>query len=536
MASIDPLIMLCLWLPISYVSAFAHEVGHAVMGHAVGFLVSSFGLGMAHPFAIYFRGRTRIYFCRTNPLQGIAFCHPPVLFPPRKMMVPFLAGGIIANSLLAVGSLALWRWLQWGGSVWLTGASVNALLAIANVVPYQFRVGKATLRTDGNQILQVLRDRVISRPAPAIIQTLSSLRSLWASVGDHATLRAYIVGAAWAYSEIEDFERGEALLVELDSLVASEIPTIQASEALIRAIIFGRTGRLDEAAVALASAEALFRSIADDGGMLLVAMERSWPRLLKRDAEAVAGELRTLTSHPLVTGSPLIQNQVHAFCVQVQAASSDVVETEKALAQYEATRCRYSSSALDIQVYQTVARLRSQNEDFVRAELAYRKCFEAINDLAGLWPDVDERRRFLQRKTAFFAEARQCYEVLNRAEEAERLIQAILSPEQIQQRLDDARRLRNRRLFRVGLWIMLVDVACAAGMTGLEAFLRLGPSHLLFQGSVLFVVFTVVAVVLLLSYFAIAWFVPALRRIGGTVIVAIACSPWITLLICAFAF
>ena len=98
-----PTVVLLSLLPIFYLSIFAHELGHAVIGHAVGLTVSSFGIGLGRPWLVVSRGRTRIFFCRTHPFQGITFCLFPHMFPLRRMMVPFLAGGIIANSLLAVG-------------------------------------------------------------------------------------------------------------------------------------------------------------------------------------------------------------------------------------------------------------------------------------------------------------------------------------------------------------------------------------------------------------------------------------------------
>jgi len=35
-----------------YVSIFVHEAGHVLLGRAVGFVVTSFGLGLAHPWVV----------------------------------------------------------------------------------------------------------------------------------------------------------------------------------------------------------------------------------------------------------------------------------------------------------------------------------------------------------------------------------------------------------------------------------------------------------------------------------------------------
>ena len=40
------------WPVLFYVSIFAHELGHALAGWAMGFTITSFGLGIGRPFAV----------------------------------------------------------------------------------------------------------------------------------------------------------------------------------------------------------------------------------------------------------------------------------------------------------------------------------------------------------------------------------------------------------------------------------------------------------------------------------------------------
>ncbi len=360
MDPLNPLIAFCALLPILYVSAFAHELGHAVMAHSVGFAVTSFGMGVGRAFAVFSLGLTRIYFCGTKPLQGITFSVPPKLIPPRRRMVPYLAGGVIANTLFALLALTLYRSLPWGKSVWLAACVVNAILAATNLVPFQIRIGKATVTSDGGQILSVLRNRVVSVPAPQVIQALKTFREFWQSIRNHTMLRLYVLGSAAAHAEMADFTLCEAILSELDSLDPSELPTLQAREVMVRGVVQGGVGRLEEAERFLLAADALFEATGDDGGQLFTAMHRLWLRISRRDLPGAIDDLRTLDSHRLFQRSSWIQAIVHAFCVQAHAAVPNAAGAEQALVSYERIRRRQPSAWRDLQVYRAVAGLRPE--------------------------------------------------------------------------------------------------------------------------------------------------------------------------------
>ena len=90
--------------------------------------------------------------------------------------------------------------------------AVNALLAITSVLPYQGKVGKVVLRTDGRLIMEVIRDHVISTPSITVIQTLNALRGFWKSIGDHNSLQIYLLTSGIAYVGLEDLERADLLL------------------------------------------------------------------------------------------------------------------------------------------------------------------------------------------------------------------------------------------------------------------------------------------------------------------------------------
>jgi tetratricopeptide (TPR) repeat protein len=463
---------------------------------------------------------------RTRPLQGLTFGLPRVLYPPRKTMVPFLAGGIIANLLLMVGALALCRWVPLGRSLWLTAAAANALLAIPSLIPSQFKVGSTYLRNDGMLIVQTLRDRVISQAPFEVVQTLKALRQLWESIGDDATLRIYILGAAAVHCELEDFRRAEMLLAELDATAPSDPAMLQASDALVRCSLLGGTGRPDEANEALRSAESLFRASGDEVGLLSATMQRAWIHLLKHEATEAAVELESLTCHPLLQPSSWFQSYVYSFCVQAHAARSDPVGAEQALARYETARTVCPSALRDYRVYRVMTRLCAEIDDWVRAEQHCRRAFAAISELVGQIAHTDERSQFLETQAAFFDELRRCYQSLNRADEAERLIALLTTTEQIQQPDTSRQRQRDRRLLRAGLWLLLIDVCCSLGAIRARAFLEVAPWHPINQCSVLHVVGTIVVVVFLLFFLVIGLFLPGLRAHRGLMIFSIAWIPW----------
>ena len=152
-----------------------------------------------------------------------------------------------------------------------------------------------------------------------MIQALKTFREFWQSIGNHTMLRLYILGSAAAYAEMNDIERAETLLSELDSLEPSDLLTVQAREAMVRGAIHGAAGRLELAEQALLAADATFQAAGDEGGQLFTAMHRLWIRIARRDLPAAIDDLSTLTTHRLFRRSSWFQASVHAFCVQAHA-------------------------------------------------------------------------------------------------------------------------------------------------------------------------------------------------------------------------
>jgi hypothetical protein len=530
MSSIDFVQSLLAFLPVFYLSAFAHEAGHAILGRAVGLIITSFGLGTAHPMAVFAWGHTRVFFCREKPFQGLTFCFIARISPSRTQMVPFMAGGIIANSLLCGVAICLWRFVPWGKSVWLTAALLNGFLAGANLIPHQIRVGKATIRSDANQILRTLRKRTNSLQPPVIIMSVKALRGLWESIGDYLILRANLLSAASAWLTLGDIERAEMVCSELGCLPQVDVPSYLAREALVRSAIIQRAGRVDDAVAALDAPEAYFRSVGDALGLACVALQRALAKVQRGDAASAVVELEQLMSDPVARSSRALRDDLWIARFAAHAALSDTAALEEMVARGGTLGHGRHSPPRELLLYQSLARLYAQKADWARAEPAFRRAITAIDAVAKTWPDAEEQHRFLQRQSAFLDEARHCFQALNKSEEADRLIRPVASLEEIQQRLDDAPRLRHRRLLRAGLWMLLVDVVCIPCLLVLGAFLPAKQLGLhVFVTLSLFVLYTFCTLLYLVFHAAIARFIPRLRNSGGAVILLLALLPWFSL-------
>ena len=103
----EPLLFCLFLLAALYLCVIVHEAGHALIGMAVGFVVTSVGLGTARPFLIIPMGRARLYLGLIQPFQGITFAFLPRPSPDRRRMAAFVSGGIAANALFAAASLPL---------------------------------------------------------------------------------------------------------------------------------------------------------------------------------------------------------------------------------------------------------------------------------------------------------------------------------------------------------------------------------------------------------------------------------------------
>jgi tetratricopeptide (TPR) repeat protein len=532
----NPFLALVLFLPVMYVSIFVHELGHALMGRAVGFVVNSFGIGTGRPFLAFSVRGVRVFFCRLRPLQGLTFCWIPYLSPPRLRMVAFFAAGVLANSLVAVAAVMLLRSGVWGEPLWLSLTIINGILAIINLIPIERKVGNALLRSDARLVILTLRGRSISMPAPVLIQFVRVLRGLWESIGDRRTLRANLAAAAASWADLGDPERATALFTESQSLPKIETQGYVAREALARAAIETEAARLDDASSALDEAEAIYREQANELGLLHVAFGRARVLIRRGEISGALVLLEKITANPLVRPHTPLRIESLVARLSAELAVLDTIAAKETFAEYQAARREQPSASRDLRVYRAVAQFFAQRGDSRNAAPSFQAAASAIESIAAAWNEPADRAEFLNRQTGFLTEAANCLRAVNQPEDAERLVEPLLSIEAFERKMVEVPREQNRRRFRIGLWLILADFLCSLAfiIATLMVGVYLGPGRtppMVFLLMVsLFALFTIVAVVYLFFHVTIGRLIPPLRRRGGSVILVMAWLPWVSLI------
>jgi hypothetical protein len=517
------LLVILLALPISYVSVFIHELGHAAMARAAGFVVTSFGIGTARPFCVIPAGRIRIYFCLARRLPGITFAFLPQIYPAKWRLVAYAAGGIVANGITAALSLALWWSLSWGRVFWVMAALVNCFMALRSLIPFHFKIGNALMRTDGALIVQAIRWGTLMVPGPMYIQSLAAFRGLWLAIGDTQMLRVYLLAAAGAWSQLDEPDRAMALCVEAEALPDPPVPSLRALTSVVRAGIELEAGRLDDGAISLGAAEADYRATGHAIGLFLLSLYRAVARCLSGDAAGAAADLEIFQAEPLAKRHPELFVAVLVTRVRAAIAMSDVGGVERLLSEYEGVARFRRSASLELQVYQSVARFFIARGDPATAEPAYRRAVAAVRELAGMWADPKERSAFLEARSALLSEARQCAETVGKTEEIEQTIATIL---EAPPSAAEVAMKRGRRLRRIGYRVMLANVVTIFAMLlGTCITPQKAALHFAVFAFTL-ILFTVVGAFYRLFELVIGRFIPRVRAPGGAVLLILACFPW----------
>jgi tetratricopeptide (TPR) repeat protein len=525
MAHFDSFTSLLIGLPVLHASVFCHELGHAAIGTAVGFEINSFGLGTARARSVIAPRGIRIYFGLVRPFQGLTFAYIPQIFPSRARLVWFAAGGILFNAMLAILSIVLWCWLPWGSPVWLDVAAINGLLGGVSLIPIRFRIGSATMRTDGALIRDVLRSGGYGASFPAIIAMVGFFRGLWRSIGDTTSLRIYLWNAAAAWVALEVPGQAELLEREAESLPGDATPAVRGFGSLQRGVIALGTGRLAEAGEALDAAESYYRSTKHDVGLLLVAATRASARRLGGDAAGAAADLDALMLNPLAGRHPEIGIGLLVTRLAASADLSDAAGTRRLLARYEAVRPVRHPAPRDLAVYKAMANLEARQGDWTAAEPAYRRAFAAISELANDLPGED-RARFLEGQSALFEEAHRCLQALGKPDEAEQLRASLVLPPPAGFSPE-----RDRRFRRWGLRIMLASLVSVLSATVIMALTVPRSARPLFGIVILFALLGVPGAFYYAIDLAVARLAPARTWSGGFLILILACLPWIVLIL-----
>ncbi len=529
-------------LPVFYVSGFLHEVGHAVMGRLCGYVVTSFGMGLGRPLFVGRCGTARVYVCLAKPFQGITFVFNPLLFPPRWRAAGMLAGGMIANALLTLVGLGLWRLLGGPEWLWLTVVMVNGFMTLVNGMPLAFPVGQTVLRSDGAQILAVLLGRGGAGAGPFRIRTARALRPLWQAVGDSLGLWAHLLDAALAWRELGDAESARELLAEAEALPVELTPPARAFLLLVRAAV---RAPADPAAGAAAfdEAEEAFRALGRPEGLFLTAWLRAEARLRAGDAVGADAALAELEQNPVAASRPVLQLGLLADRLSAAAARGDgdaVMELAEVLRRRQAEA---PSLVREMQKATVLARYHAARQELPRAREHYLAALRIGSQLNRLFADADDQARFRRSREPLVAEAAQVLRQTGLAEQAERIEQFFPTPEQVQKAQEELRRRRDLQNLVRGVTLALVNLILTVLGAVLWVHVFLPPSYaedrrlaalsltaLLIVGGGAVLTLLVGGVVALLRRA-----VPLLQRGGGGLVLYLALLPWLSAFFVALA-
>lgn len=453
-------VLVSIW-PVLYVSGFLHEAGHALCTRLSGGMCPSFGMGLGRLFLVVPVGRSRVYFGFRKPFQGVAFAIYPQLLPARWCQAVMMAGGIAANALVAVLTLALAVAFWSAAPVLLTFALVNGLMAVMNAIPFRVRVGPMTLRSDGAQILRILLDRNEVEPGD-LLRTFRVLGSLWRESGDLLTLRYSTAGVADYWNELGDPGRARVLLEEARSLPVEPPPPLRAFETLVDGSTALAQGDLAAAGARIGEAETEFRQLDHSTGLLLTELVRASLLLRLGDTGAALACYEELATNPLLRWQRTLRSIVRRQIAMCRCELPGGGGAEASLATYEALPRHERTPLKDLQVYKEVARDLSKAGRHEEAAAAYGRALEAVAALDRTLSEPD-RERFRTVQTGLVLAARDCFQAAGKEEEAVQLHSFFESTARKEQEADDekVRRVARSRLWR-GLALSVVNTAVTA--------------------------------------------------------------------------
>jgi WD40 repeat protein len=542
------LIGLAALFPVIWVSSFLHELGHAVLGKWAGFRVTSFGMGVARPLWVGSWGRTRVYVCRSRPLQGITFSFLPQMVPSRGQLVASLAGGVVAQAVLLVVAGLLWWFVPWGQPVWVVTAVYNLLGVVMNLVPMTVKVGQFTLQSDGAQILRVLRTGGLGASGLAGIRTVRALRPLWAGVGDVLGLYVHLVGAGNTWLALGDAEEAGRLSAEAEALPLTDEPEARCLGLLLRSCLARVGGRLDEADRLLDEADALYAGRDHALGRWLVRGERAEVLLARGEARRALAEFEAMATDPAIAVRPAMASALLTPRLCAVLALEGAAGVERLADEYRATRKKHPSASGDVRLFVSLARWHAAREQWAEAGKAYRQVLTVAAKLHRALTDPPDRDRFLANAADLRKEARECF-VRQGAEEekAATEVDAFFTPaKEAEQRDTRKAEASRRRWLWAGRILIVLDAAAAVAVAAryaswedaLEELRAGGKFSEVFIAATGYGVTWPPLVITLLLACAVALvvgavlgvagrFVPKLRQAGGKLFVWLAFMPWL---------
>ena len=340
-----------------------HEAGHALFARLIGNRVTSFGLGTGRPyFRTSFPGGTIFFLCRDNPTLGTCWTTTTELFPSRLPRALLLIGGGIVNLLAAALCLALTRFSP--GVVWLALAIMNALVGLANLLPFRQRMAgsRKAVASDGLQAVSLLLSRHARAEVP---QAELGFRALWEEICDTQTLRYRLFRAALAAQERGAHAEAARYAGEAESLPGDDT---DAHLTYLRGRIALEKNDLTGAYQLLRVARYRYVFHRAPGSVFLCDLHLSLaaPPGTNESTDELASSLlaRRADGATKLAATRLLQ-----FTGDT-GTSGDIATLETLLARYESARRNYRADPEEVAVYEAVAAWRGRNGDAAGAALA----------------------------------------------------------------------------------------------------------------------------------------------------------------------
>ena len=498
-----------------YLSIVVHEVGHAIAGWLMGFVVTSLGVGTARPVLILPIGRTRFYLGLSQPFQGITFAFLPRHYPGWRRMASFIVGGMAANALCAVLSLGLARGLPIGltATFFRMFAGINALVGALSLLPIRVNVGRGMLQSDGGILLEAIRSGSMTQPPPDVIQAAAGCRPLWQSIGDRRMNRLYTLYAASSWLDLGSVEKAESLFAEAIA-IDGQHPHIDWFEAFIRANLALARGEVAEARVALEQVERLTDPASSEGRYLLALLRANLLQIDGEPGQAYAAFQR-LALDPVGERCPdfsasALTSQLRAACI---AGNQEAVVS---LRERFDNRQPLPSGLHNLHFYGVSARFASARGDDARHD--YHRALKAIAALAAPWRDPGDKAAFIEAQRELIEESR-------RTLDAEKLAPLL---EVIESRQTDAPLMARNEVFRWwSLRLMLINVVSFVPLVLLSNAMgqpQGGPAMFL---AVMLAFFTLLGAFYLAFDFTAGKLLPSLMRLTGFILLALAITPWV---------
>lgn len=426
-----------------------------------------------------------------------------------------MVGGLAANGLCAAAALLAALCFPAGIPAFVCGifAAVNALLGASNLLPFDMKVGRGMLRSDGKILLKAIRTRSVTPLPPDVIQTATGCRPLWHAIGDRRMDRLYTLCAASSWLDLGSAARAEALFAEAVAIDAPHLH-IDWLEACLRANLALARGEVAGARAALVEVERLTDPAALEGRYLL--------DLLRANLLQIQGELtQAMAAYEALSLDPVgercsdlvssaLAAQLRTACI---AGDRDAVIAVRA--RYEVRRTQ-PSEVHNLHFYGLLARFATGRGDDARD--AYHRALQAIVVLAGPWRDPSDKATFLEAQRTLIEEARLVLDVASAAP----LLSAIEThqPDSVLMAWDEGYRRWSRCL-------MLINVVSSVPLVLLASALgrpQGGPAMFL---AVLLAFFTLLGVLYLLFDLAAGKLFPSLKRLTGFILLSLAAMPWV---------